>query len=716
MERGAVVRVVALVVAALATVCVVTTATVRATLLAPAFHASVLDERHAYDRLYDEVLVDPRAAPLTRDLLAGLPVPEAQVTSNIKLVLPPETVRDLTRQQIDAVVGYLNGERAALDLTVDLRPVLASLDALAQTYFGDLVAGVQRRSEPDFDRFAADLSAAVRALAAGRAPGGLPALPLTPEQADRATETLLRALPSRERDALRPQVATALADGDVATALAAVAPVALPDRSPAASRRLLDEVGGGTWDLTATLAASGNDLRVLHDIRPWTATRLALVEYAAAVLLVLALAVLWYAGPARTGPRLRRLGWPLLAGGLVTAAATGVARLVTDGRVVDPPAAWPPSLARLVDDVQDAAVDQLTRTALWTALVPSAAGALLVLGGRWLSGRRERGPGPRVLVPLGLGAAALAVAGTVLVPLVAAPQAPRRCQGSVALCDRPYDEVAYLTAHNAMATTADRFIGPLQDPGITAQLDDGVRALQLDTYRWEEPDEIAGRLRDSDLTAEQRALVARAVRALNPPRPGLWLCHAVCRAGALALVPALRELGTWMRAHPDEVITLIVQDAITGEETREAVHDAGLDALVHTPDADPARPWPTLGSMIDSGRRLVVLAEQADGPAPWYRAFYRYGMETPFAFRSPQEMSCAPHRGGTGKRLFLLNHFITDNGGSRLDAGTVNSRRFVLDRAHRCERERGRPVTFVAVDYATIGDPAGAVSALNAER
>ncbi|MEB8338496.1 hypothetical protein OKJ99_13405 [Streptomyces endophyticus] len=301
-------------------------------------------------------------------------------------------------------------------------------------------------------------------------------------------------------------------------------------------------------------------------------------------------------------------------------------------------------------------------------------------------------------------------------PLAAAPAAARECEGSTALCDRRYDEVAYLTAHNAMSTTADHFIGPLQDPHIGTQLDHGARALQLDTYRWETPEEITGRLDGSDFTAEQQALVRSAVNRVNPPRKGLWLCHSVCRAGAISLVPTLRELGDWMKDHPNDVVTLIVQDAISAEDTRKAFRRAGLDKLVHRPHADPAKPWPTLGEMIDSGRRLVVFAEKADSPGSWYRNFYRYGMETPFAFRSPDQMSCVPHRGGDDKRLFLLNHFITNNGGSRIDAGEVNARRYVLDRARRCERERGRPVNFVAVDYATIGDAQGAVDALNEGR
>lgn len=67
-------------------------------------------------------------------------------------------------------------------------------------------------------------------------------------------------------------------------------------------------------------------------------------------------------------------------------------------------------------------------------------------------------------------------------------------------------------------------------------------------------------------------------------------------------------------------------------------------------------------------------------------------------------------------RLFLLNHFITLAGGSRLDAGKVNARDWVVDRAHCCEAQRGSPVNFIAVDDTTIGDARGAVDTLNAQR
>ena len=463
---------------------------------------------------------------------------------------------------------------------------------------------------------------------------------MTEAQAEQAAGTLVSGLPAADRNALRPAVEAALRDGDVATALATVAPAAVSDRTRTAADRLRASVGGGTWNFTDTL-----DLAPLHRARTYTAVGLGLTEALSSALLVASLAVLWIGGGSATpGRRLLPVGWSLAAGGLLAGLVAVVFRLVSGGQVIDPPGSWPPSLARLVDDVQRTALDRLKATALTTALVPVLAGALLT-GVGWALQVRPHVPALPRLRWLALATGGAPAAGVLLIPYAVTPTASRTCEGSADLCDRSYDEVAYLTSHNAMSTTVDRFIGPLQDPGITAQLDDGVRALQIDTYRWERPDEITARLAESDFTPEQRKFIAAAVNKVNPPHEGLWLCHSVCRAGAIALVPALREIGDWMRAHPTEVMTLIVQDAISGEDTQQAFAQAGLSDLVHTPDPDPAKPWPTLGDLIDSGRRLVVFAEQADGPAPWYRNFYDYGMETRSrsARRTPDAMSCVAH-------------------------------------------------------------------------
>ncbi|GHB39427.1 membrane protein [Streptomyces viridiviolaceus] len=719
VPRSAWVQVVAWSVAVLSLTVLATAAVVRSTVLDPEFYGRVLEDERAYQRFYDEVLVDPRSTPPARELLDRLPVPQSTITSNLKVVVPPETLRALGDRQIAEVIHYLEGDRDVLRVTVDLEPVVANVERLSRAYFGDAVAALQQRSEPDFQAFVQRLSDIAARLVAGEAPlEGLPSLPLSHAQAVAATDALLRLVPRAARSGLGPTVEAALERGDVGSALAAVAPVALSERVRAAAAELMREAERGTWVITVDLDTSRDVWAPVHRARSVTRLFQEVVEPLAAVLCAAALSLLWLSTPSPTMRRLMPLGWVLAAAASLTALAVFVLRLTPGTSLFVPPPSWPPSAARLLDDIQATAVDRLLSTATVVAVILLAAGALLITVA-WV---RQTGPrvpdltDPRHGPALTFVVTACAVVGTMLAPVALTGPSPRICQGSPELCDARYDEIAQLAAHNAMATTADRFIGPLQDPDIVGQLDAGVRALLLDTHRWERPEQVADRLGSSEFTPELRRRLTRILQRLNPPHPGLWLCHSVCGAGALELAPTLRQIGDWLRANPTEVVTLIVQDGVDAAATRSAFEQAGLADLLHRPDTDPDRPWPKLKDMIDSGRRLVVFAEKADGPVPWYRNFYRYGMETPFAVRSPDEMTCLPNRGGTDKRLFLLNHFVTAGGGRRLEAGTVNSRQRVLERAHDCERRRGSPVNFVAVDYATIGDALGAVEELNAER
>ncbi|MFG2194091.1 hypothetical protein [Streptomyces sp. NPDC048639] len=708
------------------TVALAAAATARSTALNPAYYEEVLDEQRAYDRLYDEVLVDPQSSEATGHILARLPVPQGIVTSNIKNVLPPEAVRALAEQQIGNAVGYLRGDRPALRLTADLRPVLANFEDLIRIYFGDLIAAVDEWPADDVDAAAAGLRGTADALPAApvRQAAAFPALPagvIAPQDVPAAAEALLSFLPDTARERLRPGLTAALGgEGRPAPTLAGP-----PSDGRFASGNVVLHREGTRWQVVADLEDQDRDgVALVRKARSIARLGLGPVQTAAVILGVAGLLALWAAVPGTYARRLTALGAATTAGGVLAAAAAGAGRIVAARAMPAPSASWPPSLARLVEDVQTTAADRLLQAGLLAALVPVTAGLLAAgTGLLWRTAGRRSAAGTPVSRParawaVTAGVAVIATAGAALAPTTVGGT-PRRCQGSAAFCALRYDEVAQLAAHNAMSTTEDRFIGPLQDLGITAQLDAGVRALLVDTHTWETPEDVTGRINASgfrDRVPASDAALTRFVRRAGPARDGVWLCHSMCGGGAVALVPTLRKVGAWMRAHPTEVVTLIVQDGVSGEETVRAFREAGLEDLLYTPDADPGRPWPTLGEMVRSDRRLVVFAEQADGPAPWYRNFYRYAMETPFAFRSPQEMSCAPHRGGDGKRLFLLNHFVTRDGGSRLGAGQVNSRERVLERALACERERGRPVTFVAVDYTTIGDAKGAVDALNAAR
>ena len=84
------------------------------------------------------------------------------------------------------------------------------------------------------------------------------------------------------------------------------------------------------------------------------------------------------------------------------------------------------------------------------------------------------------------------------------------CNGADALCDRPYDQVAYAMTHNGFANEADRFAPPNHFNTMTQQLEDGIRGLMLDVHT----DTVTG------LTS---------------------LCHGACAFGRRPLVDGLAE-------------------------------------------------------------------------------------------------------------------------------------------------------------------------------
>lgn len=71
----------------------------------------------------------------------------------------------------------------------------------------------------------------------------------------------------------------------------------------------------------------------------------------------------------------------------------------------------------------------------------------------------------------------------------------------------------------------------------------------------------------------------------------------------------LGPIKTWIDAHPNEVVTLLLTnpDAIDINKYGDVFKSTGLDNYVFTPDKTfGLDDWPTLGDMISSGKRVVV--------------------------------------------------------------------------------------------------------------
>lgn len=251
------------------------------------------------------------------------------------------------------------------------------------------------------------------------------------------------------------------------------------------------------------------------------------------------------------------------------------------------------------------------------------------------------------------------------------------CNGSTALCTRRYDQVAYATTHNAMTNADEGWTFPNQQHGISRQLDDGIRALMLDTHYFQG---------ETDL------------------------CHAYCELGHERLADGLAKIKRFLDRRPNDVVSIIFEAYVDEADVADAFDEAGLLDYLHEQPVD--QPWPTLRELIDAGTRLVVFTDER-GDEPWHHYVWDYASETPFSFERPSDFTCAPNRGNPNNGLFILNHFLTQIVGSADLARQVNFDPLFVDRALQCQDERNRLPNFVTVDFYDIGDVFHVVNALN---
>lgn len=267
------------------------------------------------------------------------------------------------------------------------------------------------------------------------------------------------------------------------------------------------------------------------------------------------------------------------------------------------------------------------------------------------------------------------------------------CNGNYDLCSRSYAQVRYATTHNAMSNSTDGWIGPNQALDVPQQLELGVRGLMLDTYR-------AG-----DLST------FNTIQVPDVDPDDSFLCHSLCAIGKQPLAEGLSEIREFLDSNPGAVITLIIESYLSHSLTASAFDAAGLTDYAYVHDGGA---WPTLGQMIDSGDRLVVLQDKSVNPGyPWLMNVWSHAFETHFSAAAPGDFSCADNRGVPGNDLFIFNHFLTAIFGAPELAEQVNHNPLLIDRLNECEAFQSTPANFVTVDFVDIGDTILAVETLN---
>lgn len=155
--------------------------------------------------------------------------------------------------------------------------------------------------------------------------------------------------------------------------------------------------------------------------------------------------------------------------------------------------------------------------------------------------------------------------------------AQQSCNGSPDLCDRQFSNVSFIGTHDS--AFAGTLLTDYQNVNVTAQLDVGIRFVQAQTH--------------------------------NNALGQLSMCHTSCfELDAGTLDTYLSTVKTWMDANPNEVVMMLLVngDNLAIGNFSDAFSSTGLDSYAYVPTTYPVpiNSWPTLSTLISSGKRLVM--------------------------------------------------------------------------------------------------------------
>ncbi|KAK7680522.1 hypothetical protein QCA50_016303 [Cerrena zonata] len=270
----------------------------------------------------------------------------------------------------------------------------------------------------------------------------------------------------------------------------------------------------------------------------------------------------------------------------------------------------------------------------------------------------------------------------------ATPYIQRRatvCNGHAELCDKSFGNVTFVGAHNSYAVGVNN-LATNQDYDISQQLKDGIRMLQMQAH-------------NQDGTIQ--------------------LCHTACSLyNGGTLQDYLGKVKTFMDANPDEVVSLLI---VNSDNLAPSLYDtvfkaAGVDTMSYAPDSAslPATGWPTLGSLIDSGKRLVTfLSTTADFTAvPYLIDEFTNIWETKFDV-TDTTFDCEVDRtkGDSSTQMYLINHFLDESLAgvpvpNKDQANVTNSASGVGSlglQVSTCATQHGRNPNFMLVDFYEFG-------------
>ena len=160
----------------------------------------------------------------------------------------------------------------------------------------------------------------------------------------------------------------------------------------------------------------------------------------------------------------------------------------------------------------------------------------------------------------------------------------------------------------------------------------------------------------------------------------LYLCHTNCDLLNVGTLESyLTEVAEWVQQHPYDVVTLLMgnYNQVDPGNFTAPVENSGLMNYAYTPSKIPMAldDWPSLSSMILSGKRAVIFMDYKanQNKIPWLMDEFSQIWETPFS-PTNRAFPCNVQRPSGLKpedaedRMYLANHNLN----VEVNLGSIN--------------------------------------------
>ncbi|OAX44460.1 PLC-like phosphodiesterase [Rhizopogon vinicolor AM-OR11-026] len=258
------------------------------------------------------------------------------------------------------------------------------------------------------------------------------------------------------------------------------------------------------------------------------------------------------------------------------------------------------------------------------------------------------------------------------------------CNGSPDLCDRSFGNVTFVGAHDSYAVGVNNLFTN-QDYNITQQMNDGIRMLQVQAHN------------------------SSGV---------IHLCHTSCSyydAGTLETY--LTTVKTWLDANPNEVLSLLIvnSDDLAPTNYDTVFKSVGLDTVSYSPPSASLleSDWPTLGTLIDSGTRLVTFMDYEANftSVPYIIDEFTNIWETAYDVTTSFDCSVNRSNSVTSTSMYLINHFLdtlvlgqpTPDMSQLNQTNAVSGTNSLGEQFDLCISQQGKNPNFMLVDFYEYG-------------